>query len=1138
VDHWGAPHKRKLHEHTFKTIFWKVYSKKLDPNSLTKHELTLFEEIMKGYYMGTLKAWTEGIVLKEAAAQQQTQKTKATDEDFLMLRRFLSSSLETDFKESEIKTLEKAILESISSDNTDIINKQIQRIKEKAPQYANENLVKFKFQVILQKGSIYLNNNTIHSESKSTSSLIFKDDSLNPDYKHAQGPSYTLVYEGMEFDINFGTEKMDLRYKLDTLTLSANLRGVGINIADVTKKKTGEPFLLFYMDQPVRKGSAPVTISLGIGAIHFIYYPFVIYEFQNLLSLDSFEEKGKNVAMRELRSFGKRSKTKVEEYMQSPPEMIIDIFIESPMVTVPFPLWRETYLAEAVSEILVLNLGTLRISNHEDSTAAVEREMQKVAPYNNVPYKANKEFEETNISLKSINLTYYPHSFHSPVAMLNTLTKMQHTGGLRDGHPSGEGFTIIENFSLNINISKLKQKAIEDNNPEVKVSGKIYDISVNLSAKAYELLLLLAQRENDTRARVFLKEQKTRILNNSSMKGYISYQNPSGKGWKRHFLIVSGSNLYFYESEAALKPAFNLNINGSKVVPPPENTKQKNSFSVIINNNKHSISCSDKSSMTKWMNEIKQKATEFAPAFDGSFSFEEKLIKKKKLPKVTTMISLQVERFKVTLKNHQNEDWMTLLLGNIFCTGNDSATEFDLRLSLESLDLYESHGKFPSDHLRTLVKSQDDRHNDKRLIDVQVVTQKEKNPEGGNIDKLINFKFGHLAVYWKPKLILELQNYFKKPAPSHSSLESYRGGSFPDQPGEYSTFSIAFGQQVNAQEMMEDTEEDNLEDTINLIMDFSAGRITLFLEFNSLYLASIDLIDYQMNIRVTPEQLDVQGSLSQVKIHDMTQYPSTLTKKEDFAHFSREEMFTTDKNESAVKFSFLDFSKNTRLNNLNKRKKLLNLDFSSFNLIYFQQPILRLINYFLESIMGILIKDSPIRTIPEALKTLESPSFTEMRVTINRPKIRLKPIPNFSYYYDIDLGFIVLTNTHEKVTGRVIESSSVEEVWVEKYAIRFSDMVFWTTHGTATQQVSEFFNLQMEVERMIFNTEYQTIYKNSKFNKEIQIKGHFTPIIMSLSKLNYLLLLSMLFSNVSFDDKKEAYFTQSPKPGTTPNPSK
>ena len=75
---------------------------------------------------------------------------------------------------------------------------------------------------------------------------------------------------------------------------------------------------------------------------------------------------------------------------------------------------------------------------------------------------------------------------------------------------------------------------------------------------------------------------------------------------------------------------------------------------------------------------------------------------------------------------------------------------------------------------------------------------------------------------------------------------------------------------------------------------------------------------------------------------------------------------------------------------------------------------------------------------------------------------------------------------------------------------------------------------------MIFTTEYSTVFKTSsidivcyslllnsflEFDKGMQIKGNFTPIILSLGKLNYLLMLSMLFSNIIFEDKKDSYFT-------------
>ena len=308
-----------VHEHTFKALFLRIYNKKLDlMKTLNRNELGLFEDIVRGYPIATLKDWTEYIVVKESTGkQEQIQRSKTSEEDTFFLRHFLSANVENGFKESEIKTLEKTILKSIHSDAPDIVNKQIQYIKEAVPTVLNENMIKYRFLFKLQKGSVFLNNaphRTLHAES-----LILKEEGKTSGKNNAEGASYTLTFEGTEAEVNWGTEKIGLTYKLETFNFVGKIKGVDYNIANVNEKKRDDPFLLFYMDQPVRRNSAPITINLGIGSIHFIYYPFVIYEFQSLFSLSDFEEKGKNVAIRELKNIGEKSRTKVEEYMHSPP---------------------------------------------------------------------------------------------------------------------------------------------------------------------------------------------------------------------------------------------------------------------------------------------------------------------------------------------------------------------------------------------------------------------------------------------------------------------------------------------------------------------------------------------------------------------------------------------------------------------------------------------------------------------------------------------------------------------------------------------------------------------------------------------------------------------------------------------------
>ena len=260
-------------------------------------------------------------------------------------------------------------------------------------------------------------------------------------------------------------------------------------------------------------------------------------------------------------------------------------------MTVPFPLWRETYLAETVTDILVLNLGDLRISNQEESRAVLAKEMQKFAQISShfaPDLKSNKAFDEINISLSSINLVYYSQNINhsSSLNYLSSMTNIRNRSSFmnieREKTNFQEGFTIIENFSLNVNISKLKRKpSFEQAHPQIKVSGKIYDISINLSAKTYELLQILAQRENDSKAKGFKRELKDRITKNATLKGYLSHQNTTNKNWKKYFAVISGPYIYLYHNENTLTSSFVLGINGCKVTPIIEG-KQKNSFSVSI----------------------------------------------------------------------------------------------------------------------------------------------------------------------------------------------------------------------------------------------------------------------------------------------------------------------------------------------------------------------------------------------------------------------------------------------------------------------------------------------------------------------------------------------------------------------------
>mmetsp|Transcript_23555 Transcript_23555/g.20460 ORF Transcript_23555/g.20460 Transcript_23555/m.20460 type:complete len:120 (-) Transcript_23555:120-479(-) len=107
---------------------------------------------------------------------------------------------------------------------------------------------------------------------------------------------------------------------------------------------------------------------------------------------------------------------------------------------------------------------------------------------------------------------------------------------------------------------------------------------------------------------------------------------------------------------------------------------------------------------------------------------------------------------------------------------------------------------------------------------------------------------------------------------------------------------------------------------------------------------------------------------------------------------------------------------------------------------------------------------------------------------------------------------------------RLISGDLPRKIFMERYLIKANKMAFYAVHEGVKEQLSEFFTLNMQFERMKYAIDFQTIFDDCRFDTTYQIKGSFSPIILALNKTNFLVMLSNIFSNLSYDDMKDSHY--------------
>ena len=162
----------------------------------------------------------------------------------------------------------------------------------------------------------------------------------------------------------------------------------------------------------------------------------------------------------------------------------------------------------------------------------------------------------------------------------------------------------------------------------------------------------------------------------------------------------------------------------------------------------------------------------------------------------------------------------------------------------------------------------------------------------------------------------------------------------------------------------------------------------------------------------------------------------------------------------------------------------IKIELSNIKLNYFQQPVLRLIDYINESILEVLtfdyktpdnVKNDPM----EALKMLEKPKFTDMSIRLIEPKLILKALPLCKERVEATISEIIINNFHEKNFKRTNSPEKLPYVWNDIMLIQIKSMSlafykdekpepnsFWTPN----------FNFYINIERCLYYLQYMACF--------------------------------------------------------------
>jgi hypothetical protein len=909
-------------------------------------------------------------------------------------------------------------------------------------------------------------------------------------------------------------------------------------------------------------------LQLSIKSSEIIYNAKMIATLVDVFDTSAQMEALKKAATEQAEMYSEESQKKLNDILKSQKTLIVDISIAAPLIVLPF---NQDELI--TSECWVLSPGILKVIG--DNFSAEDRPNRQ----------GYEHYDNFMIGLENIRIEYLPSMLdymqtYTPDQLKNTKNKMianlyeNKSALVKDGKiASYPRFDLLKNFNITLDLNMLKSAYLQLNfeEPRFKVGAVITKLQIDLNQKIYADLLRFGDIFKESGGGgTQLQTEKRGILASNSKYGPIIRGNPyTGFSTYTEYAILSQGRLYFFKDSKAqaaydyysLKDTkckvltveesghpYGINVigkNKSNLWLAFENDQNRTSWVVAIENEVRKLRVQaapviaerealkaeaniDIDSPDKKADDSKKNSVNKKPGDDKKT--EE--VKNPHLAAVTlNMEELQMRVFDVTTQ------MFDFAISSLEVGVDQKDTETIVKVNLQKINILDTREQ--DKNLKTLVSSEIGRsiatevkgmginpeETSKTLMSVDVSLIDPKSTRYQNVDKDINIKFGSLFVNLRPNQIHRLMVFFipkdEEQGPRESEILDKTPMNTQDQASPTPNNVAVVSRNKNLLKREDDK-------VINMRLKFSLEKISVIMinELKNVYLchSSISNVSIEFITKVTGMALT--GTLQNLQLHDLTNYPETLISSE-FARIMPNELFGISQKEgsqSLIKLSFEKINSDVAELPESNISGYLGVTVDQIQVNFYMQVVMRILDFVTGHLLPALSPDEPeIAPSPAnpklvkqttaqiqaatphqhkvepkdslMLNNLKNPFWMKMAVDISQPIILLKCGPGFKEYLQVELGDIkirnerilnsdrILINMADEINNKLGLGSKIEGIWTETYFISMRDMsikkIVERDGKNYYQYFMHPFNFNLAVEMAQYESEYRHLLKAS-----------------------------------------------------------
>ena len=279
-----------------------------------------------------------------------------------------------------------------------------------------------------------------------------------------------------------------------------------------------------------------------------------------------------------------------------------------------------------------------------------------------------------------------------------------------------------------------------------------------------------------------------------------------------------------------------------------------------------------------------------------------------------------------------------------------------------------------------------------------------------------------------------------------------------------------------------------------------------------------------LSIFLKTSSIEVSGSMDSLRLMDVTGYPVTDCTYKRGGENDYELLNSKSKKILDFKMIFIDDDCFLE----DKIYNYININFDGLILNYVQQPVLRMIDYLNEKILGVLTEDyktpEKIKLHPRRLKQIvKDPRFTELKIKLKNSEINLMILPLVDEKLKVSIKDIIIENYSEKDYGRFEKENESGQDFI------FTDVININLKGISLNKqeegyeklksISNDFDIEISISRVLNSIEVMHFFANLvKLDDGIKIKMKTNLLKLYWQKTEYLHLMKIVFNNLSYDD--------------------